>query len=140
MKGFTLLEILLVLAMIAIIFAISPPLYTKLVSQSALDSDISTLVSVLRKAESNSLASSYNSSWGVQITNSKYTLFKGDSYENRDKDFDEDYNFYEETTVSGSSSIVFAKANYELGTSSISLSNAEDTKIININNLGLISY
>ncbi len=140
MKGFTLLEILLVIALITVVSVISPPIYTKIVSQTAINSNISTLISVLHKAQSNSLASLYDSVWGVKIENNKFTLFKGNDYSSRDQNFDEPYDSYGNFTTSGDNEIIFPKLNTLNKKYLVVISNDEKTINLNINEFGVIDY
>jgi len=138
MRGFTLIEILLVVALIGIVFSITPPLYTKIVSRSAMESNIDTLINVLRKAETNSLTSLHNSSWGVKIENNNFILFKGDSYINRDKNFDDIYKSYANFAVSNDNEIIFTKNSATTTPKTITLNDEERYMNIYINELGLI--
>lgn len=140
MKGFTLLEILLVITLITIVSVISPPIYTKIISQTAINSNISTLVSVLHKAQSNSLASLYDSVWGVKIENNKFTLFKGLNYQSRDTTFDEQYDSYGNFTTSSDNEIIFPKLNTLNKKYLVTISNDEKIVNLNVNEFGIIDY
>ena len=93
-SGYTMVEILLVFAMIAIIAGFSIPIYQSFQVKNYLDVAINDTVQALRRAQILSQAVEGDSSWGVNIDNAdnnKITIFKGNSYFGRDTDYDETY-------------------------------------------------
>jgi len=79
-KGFTLIEILAVISILAVLFAIiSSPImsfYRKVVFQGATEN----VLTMLDEARKSTLSSYYSSQYGVHVTSSTITLFKGNSY------------------------------------------------------------
>jgi hypothetical protein len=64
---------------------------------------------VLRRAQSKAISGEFDSPFGVYLTNENYTLFKGQSYSQRDPQFDEVYELPAIIRVEGLSEIVFIK-------------------------------
>ena len=142
MKGFTLLEIILSVAIITIVATITPPAYEKLHSKISFDSTIDTYVSYIYRAQKLSQTNKLNSSWGTKIQNNKIILFKGSSFNTRDVTYDEEFSILSNIEINGDSEVVFAKLygypNTEINTS---ITNGQgNTKTIKINKKGLIDY
>ena len=79
-KGFTLMELVLVIAILGIIAGLGIGNYANFLRQSSLDSAANEIVAKLREAQTNSQASSDNYAWGVEFdtTNKdRYVIFKG---------------------------------------------------------------
>lgn len=79
-KGFTLLEILLVIAVAAIAITIAALSFSKLNENLALDKSAELAVSVLNEARALTLSAKESSQYGVDIQPSQLVLFKGSSY------------------------------------------------------------
>ncbi|MFA6307253.1 MAG: type II secretion system protein [Patescibacteria group bacterium] len=140
--GFTLLEMILVIAVIGILSGITLPSYNKFQNSNNLELATMELVQALRRANLLSLASSRDSSWGVFLSSGQITLFKGSSYLSRDINYDENYNISDIIQISGLSEVVFAKFSaspQSTGTINFSI-NANTNKTITINSRGIISY
>ncbi len=78
--GFTLLEVLLVLGLVAIITSVIWPLSQIAVSQNEFKNVVNTLESDLHQAYTLAREGQNDTSWGVHIENNNITLFAGDSY------------------------------------------------------------
>ncbi len=79
-NGFTLIELLVSIAIIAILAALTIASFTTLNKQVSIDSTTQNILSVLRRARSQTVASENQSSYGVHFETSKYVLFKGTDY------------------------------------------------------------
>ena len=140
-SAFTLLEIILVFALIAISAGIVAPIYYSAKSNDDFNNSFSTLVSSLRRAQILSMASLNDSSWGLKLIDNKIIIFKGDSYLNRLVDYDEIVSVNRNIQSSGLDEVVFSKYT---GRPNLSgdilwqLSSLEKT--LNINELGIVDY
>jgi len=138
-KGFTLLEILLVIAMITIIVGIFSPVFTRLFYRNNLDLAAEDIKTDLYRAKTLARSSENNSNWGVYLTNSSSVIFSGSSYAARNIVFDEIQGLKGELIISGLNEIVFQKNNGQtLNSGTINLTLKGDTKNIIINPYGLI--
>ena len=138
--GFTLLEILLVVAMMALITSFAPPVFMQLHNKTGFDSNAATYASSLHRAQNLSEAVKNDSSWGVKITNNDVTIFKGASYDSRDINFDEVSTLRSKINISGADEFVFNKmygTPMLFGTTTFSNETGE-TKNISVNSTGLI--
>jgi prepilin-type N-terminal cleavage/methylation domain-containing protein len=127
-KGFTFIEILLVVGIGAIVFAFSAPLSLRLYRTQLLDEATSGIVNALQRAKHNAVLQKNDSDWGVKISNvnHNYVLFQGVSYDDRIAEYDEVYNLLSQIEVSGDwNEVVFSKLNGEpndIGTTTLTYS------------------
>lgn len=108
-RGFTLIEILLVIAIILTVGFLSAAFPPRFITQMAVRDAKDEFQSVLQKARAYAIAGREHSSWGAHYGNSVITLFKGDSYNNRDQSQDENTPINENISVSGFTETVFAQ-------------------------------
>lgn len=141
LKAFSLLEILLVVAMIGIISGITAVVYQSFQVKNNIDLAQITTVQTLRRAQIQSKASDGDSTWGVNISSTNITMFKGASYALRDSTFDEIYDFPSSITPSGIQEIVFTKMDGEpSATGTITFTTNNETRNLTINSKGMVSY
>ncbi len=140
--GFTLIEILLSIACIAIISAISIPIYQSFQNRNDLNIATNTVAQSLRRAQMLSQASAGDTSSGIKIQTASITVFRGTSFVSRDNSFDEVFSLPESITPAGLSEVVFSKfAGLPDNIGDIILSsNINETKTITINEKGMVTY
>ena len=85
-KGFTLIEILVALALLAIVSAITMASFSNLNKTNALDSSVANIVSILDEARSKTLASQNSEQYGVHLEQNQVISFIGNSYNSGDSD------------------------------------------------------
>jgi len=79
-KAFTLIEILVVIAVITILVAVIVGVYSSFRSKIDLDTNSQMILNTLRLAQSKTLASEGASNYGVHFEQEKCVLFKGNVY------------------------------------------------------------
>jgi Tfp pilus assembly protein FimT len=84
LRGFTLLEIVIVIAVIIILFLIIFSAFSGFNRNYALDTAAGQVASVLDEARSLTLASKGNTAYGVHFESSQVVLFKGTVYSTSD--------------------------------------------------------
>src|SRR3989344_2125704 len=107
--GFTLVELLLSVALITVLLGMSMPVYRTLYVDNDLEIIASITADTLRRAQVLSYANEGNSSWGVHVSSDSIMLFKGSSFAARDASFDEISTLSAGTTPSGITDIVFTR-------------------------------
>lgn len=141
-SGFTLIETLLVVAVLSILTGLSVPLFQQTQVQNDLDTSVLTLTQSLRRAQLLSQAVEGDATWGVSVQSGGITLFKGASYAARDPLLDESFSLAASLTPSGLSEVVYSKLDgLPLATGTVTLtSTANQTKSVTINAKGTLSY
>lgn len=140
-KGFTLLELILVVAMIGLIATFSVTLGSGFLWRSDLSSAQYLSVVALRRAQILAQAQKGDEDWGVHIEENQLTIFKGNDFEDRNVEADEEYDLGSVTT-SGEVDVVYHKHSGQPYDSSyeIDLVTQGEIIIITINSEGTISY
>jgi prepilin-type N-terminal cleavage/methylation domain-containing protein len=141
-RGFTLLEVMLSVAIIALIAGLGTPIYQGFQVRNDLDVAANSISTSLRRAQILSQAVDGDTSWGLSIQSGAITLFRGVSYASRSAEYDEVFDLQGSITPSGVSEIVYEKfTGIPQTTGTIILtSNANEIRNITINEKGTISY
>ena len=140
-RGFTLLELLLSVAIIGVLAGLSLPVYRTLLSKN--DLDVATVVTAqsARRAQLLSQAVDGDITWGMKVQRGSIVLFKGTSFGSRDTTFDETFDVPTTISVSGTTEIVFAEVTgLPQSTGTITLTSESDIQSISINAKGTITY
>ncbi len=142
LKGFTLPEVLLSVALITIIGTMSIPMYRVFMVRDELDSAATTLTQNLRRAQALSRASVGDMTWGVRVGVGSILIYKGANYVLRDSSFDENTSIPTTIVPTGINEINFSKtAGLPSATGTFILtSQANETRTITINEKGMVDY
>ena len=149
-KGFTILEIILSIAIITILAGAVSPFYVDWKNVIELDTAISQIRQDLRLARAKSLAGYNDSSHGVYLNidssgADKIIVYQGNSYAAREVDYDKEYIF--DSFLSLNTDITGNEINFSQGkgepsrTGAVSITNEriEKTATNTVNFLGLIN-
>lgn len=140
-RGFTLLEVILSLAIVAILTGLSLPVYRTLMTKNDLDIATVTVAQSLRRAQTLSTAVDGDTNWGVKVQSGSITLFKGTSYALRDSTFDETFAIPTTITTGGISETIFSKLfGAPQSTGTVTLTTDNDSSSITLNSKGMVSY
>lgn len=140
-NGFTLIEVILVISILAIFAALSSFAYSKNQTRNNLSIAVSTASTTLRRAQILSRSGYLDSAWGVKISASAVTLFKGESYEGRDTAGDERLELAANISVSGDDEFVFAKQSgipAASGSFTFTASSLSEARTISVNARGTV--
>lgn len=138
--GFTLLELLLSVSILAILVAITAPILIAFQRNNDIDLTADTLSQVLRRAQILSQAINNDDSWGVKIDNNNIILFKGNSFIGRNQNYDETFSTSNSITFSGINEIIYNKFSGDTTGGSIIMTNTTENKniSINVNSKGIV--
>ncbi|MEK7188009.1 MAG: prepilin-type N-terminal cleavage/methylation domain-containing protein [Patescibacteria group bacterium] len=140
-RAFSLVEIILSVAAIAILAGIGVPVYHSFETRNELDIAATMMAQSARRAEMLSQAMDGSVSWGIQVTTTSLTIFQGTSYAGRATSVDEVYPLAL-SAVSGTVEYVFSKlTGFPVASGSTALiSPSDETRIISINAKGTVTY
>lgn len=141
-KGFTTIEVLIVLAVLAIVVGLVFPFYQNFEDNGVLKDAAWRTASMVRQAQLRSISSEEDSAWGLYVSGLQVVLFMGDSYVSRDTSKDEVFNADEDIVFSGDSEIVFSQVFGEPTPAAaiITVTSGADSINLNINEKGLVEY
>ncbi|MFA6445932.1 MAG: prepilin-type N-terminal cleavage/methylation domain-containing protein [Candidatus Paceibacterota bacterium] len=88
-KGFTILEILIALAIMGILMAISVSHFSVLNDRQIVEKEAHAILGTLEQARLNAIASRYDSPYGVKFNSTSTVLFQGNTYDSRDQSKDD---------------------------------------------------
>jgi Tfp pilus assembly protein FimT len=141
-SGVTLLETILVIALVVGIAGMSAPLYQSFQVRNELDVTANTIVQSMRRAQALSQSGEQDSEWGVYMASETVTLFKGASYITRDAGFDELFSVKDALVFTGVQEVVFDKLTGNtdsIGTTTLTSSTDEVREIV-VNSKGNVSF
>ncbi len=108
--GFTVVELIIVIAIFTVVVAGTAPLLVQFQHKQKVGNVAEDVVQALRKAEHRSLVGERDSGWGVSFQTGQYVVFAGSSYAARITDFDERRTVATpEYAFSGSGELVFQR-------------------------------
>ncbi|MBI4256963.1 prepilin-type N-terminal cleavage/methylation domain-containing protein [Candidatus Uhrbacteria bacterium] len=107
--GFSVIELLIVLAILTLLLASVPFVMTSFQESRLMDTAVQSTVQSLRRAQVLSQAVEADASWGVFLQTGSVTLFQGSTYAARNTTFDEVLEFSDSIQVSGVTEVVFEK-------------------------------
>ncbi len=90
-KGITLIELLLVIAIMTIIATSTASFGSSFLIRNRTDNKVNEVVSSLRTAQINAMSGKGNSKWGVYTTSAEIILFMGATYATRDDTYDQTF-------------------------------------------------
>ncbi len=132
--GFSLIELIIVIAIIMIIGVEATQLGGSTLLSNNLETDKSMLVSSLRKAQNYAMAEKNNLTWGVCLTGRIIRVFGGSCASPSIKN---DYDLSNSTVISGLSTVTFSNLRGEpSGVQSVVLTGNNKTYTISVNLLG----
>lgn len=142
-KGFSLVELLVSMAIVAILVAISVSGYFLFKQESEIDLGAQKVVNLIRQAQGKSKSMEGDSAWGIEITPRSAIIFRGSDFYSRNTAFDENTKLTGITTATGKTQILFSKLTGLPSVNSVgilTLGNGVTTKKIQINDEGIVSY
>jgi len=141
MKGFSLLEIIIVIGIFLLITTIPTTFYFNWKSSAELNNSFNSLVHQLRRAQVLAQANNGDISWGVKMQTSKITVFQGTNYAGRVLAKDEDIIIPSTISFPLITEIVFNKySGTPVSFGLITISKGSDAKQITVNSKGILEY
>jgi len=139
-RGFTVLEVVLVIGILAIIFSIGVPITFNFYINYELATERDNLIAIYQQARDSSMTGEGGLAHGVYLTSNGYVLFEGSSYANRLVERDLDFSRSNLVEVTGPTETVFEVLSGRTSSESFSLTNGKKTFNVEINTEGRISW
>jgi prepilin-type N-terminal cleavage/methylation domain-containing protein len=109
-RGYTFIELLIVLAIIGIIMAVTIPSFSKFRQNSALNADTMNVITLINRARLLSVSSKADSQYGIYLSSTSSILFAGTTFASSPVATRETYALSNGVSMTGTASeIVFAK-------------------------------
>ncbi len=143
-RGITIIELLLVVAIISTLGILSVSFYARFLTQNEVGNTVDRLIGSFRKAQVYSMMGKQNSNWGVHYASNTITLYKGSSF-GVDTGFDEEFTVNSSVSVGGFTDLNFTKVTGIPGsgnpstTPTITISGGNNSKTITVNSQGVAS-
>jgi prepilin-type N-terminal cleavage/methylation domain-containing protein len=143
-RGFTLIEISVALGIMMLLFTLGTLMSLDAFRGYTFRSERETIVSVLVRARSHSMANIDGSSWGVCFRSGKYVLFKGvtcTTPQVSDEEFDANAGVASASNFSSTfPTVVFAQLSGQTSAASIQITEEGRTSSISLNHEGTIIW
>ena len=140
--GFSLLELILSISLIAVLAGISLPIYRGFQLNNQLDVAADMIAETSRRAQLLSQVGDRDSAHGIHIGSGELVMFTGDSYAARQGEYDETFSLSEQLEFVGLSEVVFAEVTgLPDVTGSINITALNNaTRSLQLSALGVIEY
>lgn len=138
-KGFTLLELLLVIAIIGTLSVLIPIFGASFTIQNSISNAQNELIGSLRKAQIYSMMGKQNSSWSAHWGSGVITLFKGSVFNDHDASFDETFSYNNALSITGANDITFTRPQGTATASGITIAENNQTRQITISSEGVVN-
>jgi len=142
-KGVTLLEVLLVAALLFVIIPMGVVIYSNYYGYSAAGNAVNQLTFELRKAQMYSMMDRNGNGWGVTFVTStaNIVLYSGSTYATRNTLFDESYNVPGSVSIAGLNETDFARVTgYPNVTSTVSITASGRVRKVTVQAQGVVSH
>jgi len=120
-RGFTLVELLIVFGIVAALVGLTAAISNTAITNSEFDRVADTLRGELFAAQTDTIAGTHDSAWGVAFNDNSIVRYKGASYATRDQTFDLVTNFGNQVIISGADEVAFTRP-YGIPVTSVEIS------------------
>ena len=139
MRGFTLIEILIALAILTLLLGITLPLGWDFYTTTTLQSERDTLAS-LSRARGHALTNRNSAPHGIALAAQTFTLFQGASYAARTPQYDEPFPRTSSVVITGPSEIIFTPLTGETSPATFTLTLGNKNRSVTVNQEGMMEY
>lgn len=139
--GFTLVEVLITVALFAILAGFAAPAFLSYQLRNDVDIAAISMAQSVRRAQALSMGSEEDSRWGVAVAVGSLTIYQGDSYATRAIEFDEVIELNPNVLVTGLGEITFDKLTGLPTSTGLVTFTAQDRSVaVSVNDQGIVEY
>jgi prepilin-type N-terminal cleavage/methylation domain-containing protein len=132
-KGFTLVELILVVAIISLLAASSAPFISRFTTVNSLEVAVDNTVGSLRKAQAYAMDGKNDTTWGVCVNSSNIRLYRGTC---ASPTYNEDFGM-NGVTITGFTQVTFSSDRGEPSSAiTITLTNSVGSRTVSMNAAG----
>lgn len=139
-KGFTLIEIAMAMAILVLIFALSAPVVFNFYLDYQLSSEEKILTALLAYTRNLAMSNINQSDHGLYLDVADFIVFQGSSYTLRDSSQDKKFPRSDGVNISGLTELTFGALSGRVASSTFVLDDSRKTKYIYLNEEGRIQY
>ncbi|HZE87879.1 MAG TPA: prepilin-type N-terminal cleavage/methylation domain-containing protein [Methylomirabilota bacterium] len=138
--GFTLIELMVVMSLIASLGFLSTGFYARFYSQNNVANVVDQLTGELHKAQIYSMIGKQKEAWGVHNGATQIVLFQGNTYATRNSALDEQFTVNNIIVISGFTDIIFTRmTGTPSATPTITITGKNSTKTIVVTSQGAVN-
>lgn len=137
-RGFTLIEILIVLGILGIIFFVGWPIGLDFYLDYQLDSETDLLTAILEQARNLSMVNHNESDHGLYVNDKNFIVFQGSTFTSRVSSEDKIFPRVQAINVTGPAELVFAALSGTTASTTYNLSDGRKNRNVYVNAEGLI--
>ncbi len=139
-RGFSLIELLLVIAIVTVLSAMTATFYSRFLNQNSVANVTDQVVGDLRKAQTYAMMGKKNGNWGVTFNASKIYLYQGANFGARNTALDETFSVASSVSISGLGDVNFVRSTGlpNAGTT-ITIFTTADSKTVTVNSQGMVT-
>ncbi|MEK7459336.1 MAG: prepilin-type N-terminal cleavage/methylation domain-containing protein [Patescibacteria group bacterium] len=139
--GFTLIEIIMVTAMIGMLTVATVPLSQRYLARGKMDAVVREFISSTRHAQTLAQTETDGEAWGVYVGSSLITVFQGDSFALRSVDYDQSTPYPASMTVTGTVEYDFTQRTGKTAAGTLTITGESgDVRVITVNEFGVVEY
>ncbi len=140
-KAFTLVEILLSLALLVTLISFSVPFYQSFQFRNSLEATVDETARAIRNAQIFAQENKNDSEWGIRLDNGNVTLFQGSSYATRNTTYDQLYPISSQINITGLTEFYFERETGDTSTTgTITFTVNTEVREIEINEKGVLTF
>lgn len=139
--GFTLIEIIMVTAMIGMLVVATVPLTQRYFTRGKMDAVVREFIASTRHAQTLAQSEVDGAAWGVYVGSSFITVFQGDSFALRSVAYDESTSYPASMTITGTVEYDFAQRTGKTVAGTLTMTDESgDVRTVTVNEFGVIEY
>lgn len=139
-KGFTILEIMLIIGILVIIFSLGLPITFDFYKNYQLQAEGDKFISLLEMTRNSSMVNLNQFPHGIYWDNDNFIIFEGSSFATRNQSQDQNFPRAKTISISGPNEIIFNSLSGQITSSTFVFNNGDKSFNIYVNQEGQINW